>query len=70
MRFHSLQTNDRSWWNKTKNNLKNSIIQKIHKYVIRRCFRIIIKFLKCLKLLQQVSDHKGFVIRELFTAFG
>jgi hypothetical protein len=32
--------------------------------------RIIIKYLKYLKLIQHVSDHKGSIIRELYTVLG
>jgi len=32
--------------------------------------RIIIKYLKIFKLLQHVSDHKGSIIRELYTVLG
>jgi len=32
--------------------------------------RIIIRHLKYLKLLQNVSDHKGSIIRELYTVLG
>jgi len=31
---------------------------------------IIIKYLKHSKLLQHVSDHNGFIIRELYTVLG
>ena len=45
--------------------LKHFVIQKIHKFV--DTIRIIIKYLK---LLQHVSDHKGSIVRELYTVLG
>jgi len=51
--------------------LKHFIVQQMHKYIIRRynCnyYKI---FKKYLKLLQHVSDHKGSIIRELYTVLG
>ena len=47
--------------------LKYFIIKQMHKFIIRRTIRIIIKYLK---LLQHISDHKGSIMRELYTVLG
>ena len=41
----------------------------MHKYIIH-IYIYIIKIIKYLKVLQHVSDHKGSIIRELYTLLG